>query len=186
MRSWQRWRLYGQLKSFRRAGLSSLRLCSSRVNTECTRYLVSPHAAFGIASMRPDQSMQPLPPGLAYEFFQRVTCVLPAVASSAVWLILFSLGTMEMSSSEQRSVKIVESGPSGSIEYRDSAGSMTFYWEFGGGETVAIIWIGDLASWSNKYPWAIDYRARILERVAREVIRQKAPTCRSDIDEKDG
>jgi len=136
--------------------------------------------------MRPDQSMQPLPPGLAYEFFQRVTCVLPAVASSAVWLILFSLGTMEMSSSEQPSVKIVESGRSGSIEYRDSAGSMTFYWEFGGGDTVAIIWIGDLASWSNKYPWAIDYRARILERVAREVIRQKAPTCRSDIDEKDG
>ena len=115
-----------------------------------------------------------------------VTSVLRVAASSVAWLILFSLGIMEMSSSEHWSVKIVESGRSGSIEYRDSAGRMSFYWEFGGGDTIAIIWVGDLASWSKKYPWAIDDRRMILERVAHEVIRQKAPTCRADIDEKDG
>ena len=130
--------------------------------------------------------MQPSPPGLAYEFFQRVTSVLRITGSSVAWLILFSLGTMEMSSSEQWSVKIVESGRSGSIEYRDPAGRMSFYWEFGGGDTVAIIWVGYMAPWSSKYPWAIEYRQTILERVAHEVIRQKAATCRSDIDEEDG
>ena len=58
VRSWQRWRLYGQLKPFRRAGVSSLWLCSSRVNTEYAWHLVSAHAASGFASMRPNQSKE--------------------------------------------------------------------------------------------------------------------------------
>ena len=109
-----------------------------------------------------------------------------AAAYTKAWLILVSLGVMEMSASEQWNINIVESGRSGSVEYRDSAGRMSFYWEFGGGDTVAIIWVGDPAAWSSKYPWAIDQRRTILERVAGEVIRQKAPTCRSDIDDKKG
>lgn len=63
---------------------------------------------------------------------------------------------------------------------------MSFYWEFGGGDTVAIISVGDPASWRSNYPWRIDQRRTILERVAREVIRQKAPKCRSDIDDAKG
>ena len=102
-----------------------------------------------------------------------VTSVLRVAASSVAWLILFSLGIMEMSSSEHWSVKIVESGRSGSIEYRDSAGRMSFYWEFGGGDTIAIIWVGDLASWSSTYRWAIDHRQTILEPVAHEVLGTK-------------
>jgi hypothetical protein len=51
VRSRQRWRLYGQLKPFRRAGVSSLRLCSGRVNTEYAWDLVSAHAASGITTM---------------------------------------------------------------------------------------------------------------------------------------
>ena len=78
-----------------------------------------------------------------------------------------------MSASEEWNVKIVESGRSGSIEYRDIADRMSFYWKFGGRDTVAIIWVGDLASWSSKYPWAIDYRQTILEPVAHEVLGTK-------------
>ena len=93
---------------------------------------------------------------------------------------------MNRFSSGQWSVKIDESGRSGSIEYRGSAGTISVYWEFGRGDTVAIIWIRDLALWSTRYPWAIDHRRAILERVAHEVVRQKAPSCRADIDEKGG
>ncbi len=67
-------------------------------------------------------------------------------------LSLFASRVMNVSSSEQWSVKVVENGRSGSIEYRESAGSISFYWEFGGGDTVAIIWVDDLASWSTRYP----------------------------------
>jgi hypothetical protein len=93
---------------------------------------------------------------------------------------------MDMPPSEQWSIEVVESGRSGSIEYREPAGCISFYWEFGGGDTVAIIWVGDLALWNTKYPWAIDHRRAILERVAHEIVRRKAPSCRADIDEKGG
>jgi hypothetical protein len=46
--SGQQWTLYGQLKPFRRAGGRSLRICSSRINTEGAWHLVSSHAAFGM------------------------------------------------------------------------------------------------------------------------------------------
>lgn len=52
----QRCGLYGELKPFRRAGISSLRFCSSRVNPENAWHLVSAHGASGIASVRPHQS----------------------------------------------------------------------------------------------------------------------------------
>jgi len=38
---------YGQFKPFRRAGISSLRLCSNRINTEYAWHLVSAYAASG-------------------------------------------------------------------------------------------------------------------------------------------
>jgi predicted RNA-binding protein with TRAM domain len=93
---------------------------------------------------------------------------------------------MSISASEEWSVEVVESGRSGSIGYREAAGFISFYWEFGGGDTVAIIWIEDLAVWSTRHPWAVERRREILERVAREVVRQRAPTCRADIDEQSG
>jgi hypothetical protein len=93
---------------------------------------------------------------------------------------------MDMPPSEQWSVDAVEKGRSGSIEYREPAGRMSFYWEFGGGGAVAIIWVGDPALWKSRYPWAVDHRRSILERVAQEIVRQKAPSCRADIDEKGG
>lgn len=52
------------------------------------------------------------------------------------WLSLFASSVMNVSSSGQWSVKVVENGRSGSIEYRESAGSISFYWEFGGGDTL--------------------------------------------------
>jgi hypothetical protein len=93
---------------------------------------------------------------------------------------------MSNPASEQWSVEVTASGRSGSVDYHEDAGSISFYWEFGGGDTVAIIWIEDLATWSTRHPWAVERRREILERVAHEVLRQKAPTCRADIDDQNG
>src|SRR5262245_59377628 len=84
---------------------------------------------------------------------------------------------------EQWSVEVVESGRSGSVNYKEPSGRISFYWEFGGGDTVAIIWSGDMALWNSRYAWAVDRRREILERVAREVVRQKAPKCKAEIDD---
>jgi hypothetical protein len=92
----------------------------------------------------------------------------------------------EVRCAEQWSVEIVQSGRSGSVNYHEPSGCISFYWEFGGGDTVAIIWIEDLAVWSSRHPWAVGRRREILERVAYKVVRQKAPTCRADIDDGNG
>ncbi|HEV7927094.1 MAG TPA: hypothetical protein VGR14_17190 [Verrucomicrobiae bacterium] len=77
-------------------------------------------------------------------------------------------------------------GPSGHVRYYEGASVASFYWEFGGGDIVAIIYIGQPSEWGKQHPWAADRRHEILERMIQEVIRQRAPTCKADIDEKAG
>jgi hypothetical protein len=83
-------------------------------------------------------------------------------------------------------VEIVVNGRDGSIIYHEGPWAASFYWEFGGGGVIAIIHGGRPLGWNESYPWAIDRRDDILERVVKEVIRQKAPACVADMDEKSG
>jgi hypothetical protein len=84
------------------------------------------------------------------------------------------------------SVSIEEEGRFGSVTYREPGGVLSFHWEFGGGDTVASIQVGDEALWRAQHPWAAGRRAEILRRVAAEVVRQKAPGSRAEIDAKAG
>lgn len=83
-------------------------------------------------------------------------------------------------------VEVVGNGPSGSIGYYEGTSCISFEWEFGGSNTVAIIWAGELSVWSTRYAWAVSRRGEILERVAQEIVRQRAPSYRAEIDEPGG
>lgn len=51
-----------------------------------------------------------------------------------------------------------------------------FYWEFGGGDTVATVWFPkDDAAWDTKYSWAVGRRMDIVKDMAEQVRRQQAP-----------
>lgn len=80
-----------------------------------------------------------------------------------------------------RSVTITEQGRSGTVVYREGQGSLSFHWEFGGGDVVAIVQAGDDLAW-RAHPWAVARRAEILRFTADEVVRQKLPNCRAEID----
>lgn len=82
-------------------------------------------------------------------------------------------------------VTIYEEGRSGTVVYAEDGGRLSFYWEYGGGDAVAIAQCGDAASW-KQHPWALERRAAILRFVAAEVIRQRAPSCRAEIDDTTG
>jgi hypothetical protein len=83
------------------------------------------------------------------------------------------------------SVSFGERGRDGYVYYSEFVvRAMSFYWEFGGGDTVAIVSYGSVEEWKKEYPWAVERRPEILDRVAKEVIRQRAPGCRAVIDEK--
>lgn len=81
-------------------------------------------------------------------------------------------------------VLVAEDGRSGSVTYREAAGELRFYWEFGGGDAVASIAVGTAAEWEKKYPWAAPRRDEILQRVMADVIRQRAPTCTGVVDDR--
>ena len=89
-----------------------------------------------------------------------------------------------MPDTAHRRVDITQNGPTGSVVYREPAGSLSFYWEFGGGDVVAIVQVDDRTALNTS--WIADRRADILRFVADEVIRQKAPKCRAEINETAG
>ena len=84
------------------------------------------------------------------------------------------------------SVSVVQHGRDGHVTYHDGAHTITGYQEFGGGDVVAIVSMGSDAEWRARHVWAVGRRAEILRFVAAELIRQKAPDCRADIDDASG
>lgn len=84
------------------------------------------------------------------------------------------------------SVVITEEGRSGSVIYRQEDLTLTGWWEFAGGDAIAIIAMGRAAEWPAEHHRLIGQRGRILRFVADEVIRQKCAGCVADIDEEGG
>jgi hypothetical protein len=71
-------------------------------------------------------------------------------------------------------VDITQSGNYGDIVYSENGREAKFGWEFGG-SVLAVIDIPPKSVWSNRFPFPATRRREIGERVANEVIRQKAP-----------
>ena len=84
----------------------------------------------------------------------------------------------------RQDVEIVANGPGGVIHFRESSNVASFGWEFGGTpKVVVIIYVPAPADWDTKVPWAAGRRAEILEKLAREVCRQKCRGCGVEIEE---
>lgn len=81
----------------------------------------------------------------------------------------------------KRSVSIQSQGRSGKVTYHEDANRLECYWEFGG-NVVAIVQCGDEAAWRKKHAWAVTRRPQILQFIADEVVRQKAPDCSAEIE----
>ena len=91
-----------------------------------------------------------------------------------------------MHAPEHPHVEITEHGRSGTVVYREPAGGLSFYWEFGGGDVVVCINVGTEADWRREHAWAGDRRDSILQFVGEEVVKCKAPTCTVEVDEATG
>lgn len=91
-----------------------------------------------------------------------------------------------MTATPAPTVDITENGRSGSVTYREAAGSLAFYWEFGDADVVVIIQVSDAAVWRSPSTWIAGRHAEILRFVAAEAIRRKAPGCRAEINEAAG
>lgn len=80
-----------------------------------------------------------------------------------------------------KDIKVITSGRSVKILYTEGwlkKNTCEFYWEFGGGETVAIVWFPAETEWGAKYPWAKGWRREILDFVAEQTHRRQVPSTR--------
>jgi hypothetical protein len=76
-------------------------------------------------------------------------------------------------------VKVLNQGPSGKVQYTEGLFKKNvceFYFEFGAGDTVAIITVPAADKWDAAYPWAGGRRKEILTFVAEELRRTQAPS----------
>jgi hypothetical protein len=82
-------------------------------------------------------------------------------------------------------VTILQHGRGGTISYREGDNEVLFEWEFGG-SVVALIWGTSRKDWDGCHRWAVGRQPEIYDSVAKEVIRQKAPTSAYEIDLESG
>lgn len=71
-------------------------------------------------------------------------------------------------------VEIRQKGRYGDILYSEKGDNVVFGWEFGG-TVIVVIDIPSESRWIKDVKFPVSQRKEIAERVAREVIRQKAP-----------
>ena len=80
-------------------------------------------------------------------------------------------------------INIIQNGPSGTVQYIEGwlrKNTCEFYWEFGGGDTVAIIsFPKDDTAWDAKYSWAAGRRMEIVKDMAEQVRKEQAPSSKS-------
>jgi len=77
-------------------------------------------------------------------------------------------------------------GRDGRVEYREQRAAIHGYFEFGGGDVVAIVAMGSIEAWQQRHAWALPRRVPILRAVADEAIGHWAPRCAAEINEETG
>ncbi len=77
----------------------------------------------------------------------------------------------------KQAVSYSDTGRGGYVVYNDAQGEIPMYFEFGGGNCVAIIDVPTTAEWTKKTKRLPAERAAILQFTAKQVIRDKAPNC---------
>jgi hypothetical protein len=76
-------------------------------------------------------------------------------------------------------VSIESHGRCGTVTYHEAGNRLACHWEFGGTDTVVIAQCGSDRGWV-RHPWAQARRSGILQCIADEVVRQKAPGCHAE------
>lgn len=76
-----------------------------------------------------------------------------------------------------RKLEYIYDGRSGHVVYTDEQGTIQLYYEFGGGDCVAIINIPTEEEWTSTTHRPLSERNAILTFIAEQAIRDQAPNC---------
>ncbi len=81
----------------------------------------------------------------------------------------------------ERRLEYIDEGRGGYVVYTDKAGTFKFFFEYGGGDCVAIIYMPKIEKWEAETKRSIAARQEILDFVATQTIKEKAPGCSYEI-----
>ena len=72
-------------------------------------------------------------------------------------------------------VHVITHGRDGEILYIENGNTCRFYWEFLGGDAIVGVTFPKKDQWDTTIPWAAGRQDEIMKKVAKEVVRKKAP-----------
>jgi hypothetical protein len=72
-------------------------------------------------------------------------------------------------------VHVITHGRDGEILYIEKGNTCRFYWEFLGGDAIVGVTFPKKDQWDTAIPWAAGRQDEIIKKVAKEVVRKKAP-----------
>lgn len=82
-----------------------------------------------------------------------------------------------------RKLEYKSNGRSGRVIYKDGQGDLEFYYEFGGGDCVAIIFIPSVNDWTVQTKRNLSERQAILTFIAEQTIKDQSPDSYYEISE---
>lgn len=107
---------------------------------------------------------------------------IPGQILADVW---FKLGFDKLDENHVANVGYENEGRTGYVIFYRNDLTARFYYEFGGGDTVAIITIPTPERWDAETKMTLAERMTVLEFIAKRVIRDQAPGCKYFIGESD-
>lgn len=89
----------------------------------------------------------------------------------------------DLFSKNKRKLEYISNGRCGSVIYKDDQGDIKFYYEFGGGKCVAIIFVPPVNDWTVQTKRNLSERNEILTFVAEQTIKDQSPNSYFEISE---
>lgn len=75
----------------------------------------------------------------------------------------------------QQSLSYSNNGRSGYVVYKDNKGELSFYYEFGGGDCIAIIDIPSVNKWESYTKRPLAERETIISFIGRQTVNDQSP-----------
>ena len=89
----------------------------------------------------------------------------------------------EKKSSMQEQLEYINEGRGGYVVYKDDISEIKFFFEYGGGNCVAIIYVPSSKEWEKETNKSINHRQRILTFIAEQSRIDQAPGCVYELSE---
>lgn len=81
----------------------------------------------------------------------------------------------------KQKLEYINEGRGGYVVYKYDENQLKLFFEYGGGNCVAIIYIPTAKEWTNQTKTNLEERQKILTFIAEECIKDQAPSCNYEL-----